>query len=164
MFTRLLADYDVWKFEYGEDTKLFQIAFTSHSFEPWSDEWNKFYRWIDDENIAGYELELIEAGREMIKYRDGWAKSVMEIGFEIEFEGYLCYAVNLPRCNSQYFDSLEKSYDMFVPFYWNGEYWAVSLYSTSVDTSEISKKYGGGGHKGASGFQCQKLPFKKIRG
>ena len=28
-----------------------------------------------------------------------------------------------------------------------------------VDTSEIAKKYGGGGHKGASGFNCDILPW-----
>jgi oligoribonuclease NrnB/cAMP/cGMP phosphodiesterase (DHH superfamily) len=158
LFTKLIADYDVWKFKYGEDTKLFQIAFTAHNLEPWSSEWNKFF---GEEESSGYECTLIAAGKEMMQYRDGWAKSVMEIGFESEFEGHSCYAVNLPRCNSQYFDSLEKEYDMLTPFYWNGEQWIVSLYSTKIDVSEIAVKYGGGGHKGAAGFQCAELPFKK---
>jgi nanoRNase/pAp phosphatase (c-di-AMP/oligoRNAs hydrolase) len=29
----------------------------------------------------------------------------------------------------------------------------VTLYSDQVDVSEISLKYGGGGHRGAAGFQ-----------
>ena len=40
--------------------------------------------------------------------------------------------------------------------------WAVSLYSTrdDVDCGAIAKVFGGGGHKGAAGFQCDDLPFK----
>lgn len=157
-FTKYIADFDVWKFEYGESTKLFQIAFTAHGFEPWSEEWNEF----SEATERMYETQLIDAGREMIKYRDGWAKSVMEVGFETKFEGHNCFAVNLPRCNSQFFDSLETEYDILIPFYWNGEFWTVSLYSSKVDVSKIATKRGGGGHKGAAGFQCKRMPFKKA--
>ena len=158
-FTKYIADYDVWKFEYGENTKLFQIAFTAHAFEPWSSEWDEFYT-----GAWGYEYELIEAGKQMKLYRDGWAKSVMEVGFPVEFEGYKCFAVNLPRCNSQYFDSVkDDGYDILLPFYYNGEYWTFSMYTEdpNIDVSEIAVKYGGGGHKGAAGFQTVELPFKK---
>jgi nanoRNase/pAp phosphatase (c-di-AMP/oligoRNAs hydrolase) len=36
------------------------------------------------------------------------------------------------------------------------------MYSKVVDVSEIAKRYNGGGHKGASGFQSKELPFKKL--
>jgi nanoRNase/pAp phosphatase (c-di-AMP/oligoRNAs hydrolase) len=49
-----------------------------------------------------------------------------------------------------------------MPFVFDGEQYTVSLYSKTVDVSEIAKKYGGGGHKGAAGFQCKKLPFMKM--
>lgn len=42
-----------------------------------------------------------------------------------------------------------------------GDLFKVSMYSEFVDVSEIAVKYGGGGHKGASGFQCTELPFRK---
>jgi nanoRNase/pAp phosphatase (c-di-AMP/oligoRNAs hydrolase) len=40
--------------------------------------------------------------------------------------------------------------------------WNVSLYSTKpeIDCGEIAKSFGGGGHKGAAGFQGKELPFK----
>lgn len=31
-----------------------------------------------------------------------------------------------------------------------------------VDVSKIAIKRGGGGHKGAAGFQCKRMPFKKA--
>ena len=99
----------------------------------------------------------------MIKYRDGWAKSYLErFGFETEFEGLKCFAVNLGNCNSEYFKSLpEGKYDAFMPFAFNGEKWTVSMYSTTHDISDICKKHGGGGHAKAAGFTCVELPFKK---
>jgi len=39
--------------------------------------------------------------------------------------------------------------------------WTCSLYADKpeVDASAICKARGGGGHKGAAGFQCETLPF-----
>ena len=106
---------------------------------------------------------MIKEGAAMIKYRDGWAKSYLErFGFEVEFEGLNCFAVNLGNCNSEYFKSLpEGKYDAFMPFAFNGEKWTVSMYSTTHDISGICKKHGGGGHVKAAGFTCVELPFKK---
>lgn len=156
MFTKYIADWDVWKFKYGDDTRNFITAFNSLDFNPQSENWNKFFIFPDD---AG----LIIDGQIMTRYRDGWAREVCKSkGFSVELDGYKCFALNLPNCNSEYFKSIDDgTYDILMPFSFNGDKWTVSLYSKTVDVSEIAKKYGGGGHKGASGFQCLELPFKK---
>ena len=41
----------------------------------------------------------------------------------------------------------------------DGHKFQVSLYSEYVHVGEIAKKFGGGGHQGAAGFFCDKLPF-----
>jgi hypothetical protein len=111
---------------------------------------------------------MIEEGRIMMKFRDGYARDLMPIGFETSFEGYLCYACNLAHCGSDWFKSLDKDgkfgYPIYMPFYFNGEYFSVSLYTDNpdIDVSKIALKYGGGGHKGAAGFQCAALPFRKV--
>jgi oligoribonuclease NrnB/cAMP/cGMP phosphodiesterase (DHH superfamily) len=157
MFTKLIADWDVWKFDYGDDTRYFQVAFNAYDFSPCSAEWAKFYIKND------YESMMIEQGKAMTKYRDCWAKEYMKLGFDTEIEGHKAYAVNLGRCNSEYFKSLpEGKYEILMPFVFDGEQYTVSLYSKTVDVSEIAKKYGGGGHKGAAGFQCKELPFMKM--
>lgn len=156
MFTKLIDDWDVWKFNYGDDTRYFQIAFNAYDFSPCADTWDMFF---DNDG----EQTLIEQGKIMIQYRDNWAKNYMKLGFETEFEGHKCFAVNLGCCNSEYFKSLpEGKYEILIPFVFDGNVYTVSLYSTTVDVSEIAKKYGGGGHKGASGFQIKELPFKKL--
>ena len=164
LFTKLIADWDVWKFDYGDDTRNFITAFNSYDFRPESKEWDKFF-YTGFYNDPTFETELLEEGAAMIKYRDGWAKSYLErFGFETEFEGLRCFAVNLSNCNSEYFKSLpEGKYDAFMPFAFNGEKWTVSMYSTTHDISGICKKHGGGGHAKAAGFTCVELPFKKGR-
>ena len=170
VFTKLIADWDVWKFDYGDDTRKFITAFNSYDFRPDSKEWERFF--VDGKVIGpvvGWlyngegEDEMTVEGAAMIKYRDGWAKSYLErFGFETEFEGLKCFAVNLGNCNSEYFKSLpEGKYDAFMPFAFNGEKWTVSMYSTTHDISGICKKHGGGGHAKAAGFTCVELPFKK---
>ena len=162
MFTKLIADWDVWKFDYGDDTRKFITAFNSYDFCPESKEWGKFF-YTGFCNDPTFETELLEEGAAMIKYRDGWAKSYLErFGFETVFEGLKCFAVNLSNCNSEYFKSLpEGKYDTFMSFAFNGEKWTVSMYSTTHDISGICKKHGGGGHAKAAGFTCVELPFKK---
>lgn len=169
-FTKLIADWDVWKFDYGESTRKFITAFDCYDFRPDSKEWERFF--VDGKAIGpvvGWlyngegEDEMTVEGAAMIKYRDSWAKSYLErFGFETEFEGLKCFAVNLGNCNSEYFKSLpEGKYDAFMPFAFNGEKWTVSMYSTTHDISDICKKHGGGGHAKAAGFTCVELPFMK---
>lgn len=156
-FTKLIADWDVWKFDYGDKTRKFITAFNAYDFAPTNHgDWGRLY--LDGETIA-----MIDEGEVMIKYRDGWAKGYLErFGFEVEFEGLKCFAVNLGNCNSEYFKSLPAGkYDALMPFAFNGEMWTVSMYSTTTDISGICKKYGGGGHAKAAGFQCVELPFRK---
>lgn len=158
-FTKLIADWDVWKFEFGEDTRNFMVAFNAYDFDPSSKLWDRFLVFPDGSVCE----RLIQEGRTMTAFRDGWAKEYMKLGFEVSFEGIKCFAVNLGHCNSEYFKSVEsKGYEILMPFVFDGDRYTVSLYSKTVDVSEIAKKYGGGGHKGASGFQCKQLPFKKL--
>lgn len=56
-----------------------------------------------------------------------------------------------------------EPYDLMITFVRRTDkLWNVSLYSTKeyVDCGAIAKSFGGGGHKGAAGFQCKELPFE----
>ena len=157
MFTKLIADWDVWEFKYHEETTYFHTAFETYNFSPSSRCWNMFF------TKNGSEIEtggLIDEGRIMTRFRDEWAKKYCkEKGFETSIEGHKTFAMNLGMCNSEYFKSVINEYEIVMPFSYDGSAWMVSMYSTTVDVSEIAKKYGGGGHKVASGFRCANLPF-----
>ena len=56
-----------------------------------------------------------------------------------------------------------EPYDLMIIFCRRKDHkWNVSLYSTKehVDCGAIAKTFGGEGHKGAAGFQCEELPFE----
>lgn len=154
LYVKLIADFDVWKFEYGEMTRKFIIYVYGSDTTPTSSFWED----VQTKDIR----ELINIAEIMLQYRDAWAQNYLANGFEVNFEGYKCFALNLGNCNSEYFKSLPKGkYDILIPFVFLGNIYRVSLYSETVDVSEIAVKYGGGGHVKASGFQCTELPFKK---
>ncbi len=160
-FTKMISKWDTWTHQNEYGIKEFILGCESENTQPSSNFWMELYS--GGSNII---KKVINNGKIIMKYRNQWAKELLEdYGFETEFEGHKCYAVNLGHCNSDYFKSVggTEKYDILLPFVFDGKQWNVSLYSghNGVDVSVIAKKYGGGGHVGASGFICENLPFKK---
>lgn len=75
-------------------------------------------------------------------------------------------ACNTTVFNSQFFDGFydPEKHDVMCAYAQmkNGK-WKVSLYTTkdTIDCGVIAKTFGGGGHKKAAGFTCDKLPWEK---
>lgn len=156
VIVQLLGDYDVWAFRYGEDTNQLQAGIRLYgSTNPESSNWDK---WLN----PGYlPKEEIKAGEVALTYRDNYyAGLIKSWSFWTEFEGYKVIACNAGSVSSQLFDSIKEDYDLMMPFIFDGKKWTVSIYTKKdIDCSALAKKYGGGGHKQAAGFQCNSLPF-----
>jgi len=149
-----IGDYDIWKFEFKETKDFFMGLQTLKISDPTNKIWDEI---ISDE----MNEDLIEKGKVVTQFRDQWAGDYRDkCGFETTLEGHSAYAMNLGSCGSDYFGSLIDKYDMLISFVFNGKEWNLSFYSKKVDVSKIAKKYGGGGHVGASGATVQELPFK----
>jgi oligoribonuclease NrnB/cAMP/cGMP phosphodiesterase (DHH superfamily) len=158
MLVKYLADYDVWKFKYGNDTNKIQAGIRLYNTSPEDDNWND---WLFSDSDKGLS-EIKEKGETALQYRDNYyAGLIKAFSFFTTFHGYRCVACNAGSVSSQLFDTVEGEYDIMMPFVFDGTQWTVSLYTEdkSIDVSEIAKKYGGGGHNGAAGFQCKNLPF-----
>jgi oligoribonuclease NrnB/cAMP/cGMP phosphodiesterase (DHH superfamily) len=160
-FTQLVSDWDSWTFDHGNNSRWFTLGSQTEDTKPTSHFWH-------DLSFGGYDAtsKIIERGKVIEKYRDNWAAGYIKgYGFETDFEGLNCFALNLGKSNSDYFKSVGgiKNYDILISFAFNGDKYMVSLYSDEkkTDVSKIAQKYGGGGHQGASGFTCTELPFKK---
>lgn len=86
----------------------------------------------------------------------------------LDFEPYNFLCVNQERFNPINFgiDYHKEGYDGFACFHYEKGKWCFSLYNDNgeVDCSVIAKQYGGGGHKGASGFVCNTKTLIKILG
>lgn len=147
----LLADYDVWKFEYGNETDKLQAGIKLYPTDPWSTYWET---WLDSNYYPRVE---ISEGKIILAYIGNHYKSLDK--FPIEFEGYKCIACNISRASSKVFDSVAEDYDMMITFYYDGRGWHYSLYTSreDIDVSSIALKYGGGGHRKAAGFNSDEL-------
>jgi oligoribonuclease NrnB/cAMP/cGMP phosphodiesterase (DHH superfamily) len=156
---RALGRYDVWDHS-DLNTLPIQYGMRLENTDP---ENQSMWRLVL-ENYVSFYRHVLKRGRVVLEYvqqeNEKYAKAC---AFEIEFDGMHCIAVNRMLTNSQTFDSVwdPDVYDAMLTFGWRKGHWGISLYSTkeNVDVSEIAKARGGGGHKGAAGFQCQKLPF-----
>lgn len=172
MFTKYIADYDVWHFEYGDDTRKFEKGFVLYPHEPTDKIWEDLYEehFLDKERRNVHFLPLvnkiIKQGETIIDYRKAMMTTYCEHkGFAAKLDDYKVFAVNMAMMNSDDFivDN-PNEYDMFVGFSFDGDMWNYALRATkdTVDCSEVAKKYGGGGHRGAAGCNTKDFLLMKI--
>lgn len=168
----MLGAYDIWDFsKYGEKLNELQTGIRLYPHNPESKEWIKYFNTNVEFNEL-FQCESLNDGLEpllnngviALRYRNNlWGGLIKSWAFFTEFEGHKAIACNAGSVSSQLFDSVKEDYDLMLPFVFDGKQWTVSIYSKKdIDCSEIAKKYGGGGHKKAAGFQCVQLPFKRA--
>ncbi len=154
----LVGDRDNWTWKFGDDTKCFHAGIQLYDLSPQSEFLKILLCGLDETERT---KEVIHEGRAIEIYRTKFFKRYRDTyGFDCIFLGYNCRALNLAMCGSECFGEEFKKYEIVIPFVWDGDKFTVSLFSDKkVDVSEIAKQYGGGGHKYAAGFVCDKLPF-----
>ncbi len=112
---------------------------------------------------------IIEKGKTILKYQTQVNETACKSAFEYEFEGLRCICLNGGGFNSEAFKSVydENKHDAMMPFKYDGKskQWIFSLYGTKdIDLSVIAKKWKGGGHAKACGFQVVRVSdvFKNL--
>ena len=164
----LLGEYDCWR-HCDPDAMPYQMGMRLHDMDPVGDEamgrWGRVFALSDPALSLSkpfrFHIETMQAGKTILAYQSQQnAKLAKAIWFPVEFDGKRWMAVNQGGINSQFWDAVwDASFDGKLGFVRSRKHWTVSLYSETVDCSEIAKRYGGGGHPGAAGYQCQNLPF-----
>lgn len=160
---KLLGEYDTWRNENKEhwDRLImpFQYGMRLNCNSPET--------FLEDllEDVVDIEY-IANEGRTVLRYQQQQDKRACSIAFPVDFEGYRAICLNAGGGNSQMFDTVydEEKYDLMILFVYTGRHWKFSLYTTKdIDCSAIAKRYGGGGHKKAAGFELPELPknFKK---
>lgn len=164
---RLAGEYDIWD-KRDPHAELFQQALRSRELTPhvWKD-------LLDHEIEPTLQIQqsqimasvLFEGGRVLQYAKNHENESIIkELGFTVKWEGLTFLACNAARFNSLLFTAgLKPEHDACLGFKWTGNNWSVSLYHAPGkehhDLSVIATKHGGGGHRGACGFQCNNLEF-----
>ena len=171
LFTKLIADYDVWTFEYGDQTRGFEKGFSLYPHEPtdqiWGDLFDQYLFINDKSEKDNLTKKIAKEGHLLIKYRRAMMKSYCKAnGFEAMLENsYKVYAVNMAMMSSDDFviDNVDD-YDLLVGFSCDGHQWRYSFRSAKekIDCAKIAERYGGGGHKGAAGCNTKDFILKRI--
>ena len=153
---KLLAEYDVWNHS-NPDTLPFQFGMRLYETDPRKDKslWNRIFH--EDKFTID---NIIEKGKTILEYQkqenEKYAKAC---AFETTVDGLKCIAINKMLTNSQLFESVwdGEKYDAMLAFGFRKNKWTISLYTDKegIDVSVTAKKFGGGGHKQAAGFQVE---------
>ena len=148
-----IGDRDVWKWEFGDESKFFFNGSELCDLHPLSEDWEELYDHPDQVMLDGETIEKYKAQRNKL-YIKAFAYTTI-------FEGHEANVINIGQVDSSIFDSIEDLKPLQIMYVETGEFIKVSLRSEGeVDVSQIAQKYGGGGHKQASGFECEELPWK----
>lgn len=164
----LLGTYDVFDrsdmLKWQAEILPFQYGMRTRGTLPdGTDEKGLWYKLLlggneDKENPGYYELGwIIAEGTTVLKYeRIQNEKTAKSAAYDCMFEGMLCCAINA-RGNSLLLDGFARpEHKMRILWSFDKNKWRVHLYENGHDDvhcGEIAKRFGGGGHKGAAGFE-----------
>jgi len=158
---KLIGDRDIWRWE-EKETGAFNEGLHQINTNPYNDGlWNSL---LDDN--PKIIAELIEQGAIL---RDARLRAIHSAtahhGYPVIFEGHLTLAINMRGSGDLGEHIRNRGYKIgycYIDNFERGEINTyVTLYSDSVDVSVIAKRFGGGGHAGAAGFQFKRegYPF-----
>lgn len=167
---RLAGEYDIWD-KRDPDAERLQYGLRVHETTRGTE--GLIWDWLlrtekqDEIDHEAYLIGILREGAVAQAYAQGVNASICKsLTWLMEWEGLKFLCVNHARFNSLLFaarDLPETGHDALLGFRFDGKKWMVSLYHAAhrkdIDLSEIAKKHGGGGHRGACGFTCHQLPF-----
>lgn len=164
----LVGDYDAWRLQHKEDSLAFFEGLKLLDTRPMSAIWEKFLYPSGNSGVSSIVFagcpeveEVIDNGRLCMRYRDAICSRARRNAYETEIDGHRAIAFNISGYGSQAFGPLFDEYPYAIAYSHNGDMFTATIYSKHEDASVIAKKFGGGGHKGAAGFRCKELPFRK---
>ena len=146
-----VEDKDLWRWKLKESDAIYErLSAEKKDFNIW----DKFGKKLQDKN--GFK-ELVKDGKILVKFRENLLDEIIEKSFEVDFDGVRARVVNSSVFNSRVCNRLIKmGYSVGITWFSDGNRNIISLRSDGeTDVCELAKKYGGGGHKAASGFSLQ---------
>jgi oligoribonuclease NrnB/cAMP/cGMP phosphodiesterase (DHH superfamily) len=145
-FIQYIQDRDLWKWELPY-SKEFSAAFDMVPFE--FEEFEKF----EDDSVFD---DAVKRGSYILAYSKTVIKKVCDKAVLKTLQGYDVMVVNSSHWMSEIGSRLALDCDFALIWYYDHAVQAckVSLraFHDNIDVSEVSKKFGGGGHKKAAGF------------
>ncbi len=158
-----IEDMDLWKFKMRFTR---EIIASLDTYPLKFSIWDKITK--DFQSTAKIK-KYINEGKAIVKYQATLVESLVENGIEARIDGHNVIAVNSPILHSEIGHHIGKNYPNTIGLIWNSKNGRIktSLRSgKNIDVSKIAQKFGGGGHKQASGFSFDyefDFPWKPIK-
>lgn len=156
---RLAGEYDIWD-KRDPNAELFQHGLRTRELLP--GDWDALLGHDGGMVVA----DLLHGGRALEYAKGRENESIIKSnGFTLKWEGVTWLACNAARYNSHLFTAgIGPEHEALLGFALRGNgRWTVSLYGAperpDLDLSVIAVKHGGGGHRQACGFSCDRLPW-----
>lgn len=153
-----VKDKDIWEWKLPHSREI-SAAIRDYEdiLKPKSQTWKDLIQKMNEDNFQ----KLVEEGKVAIRGQKVRIQEGANKGFEVDFHGYKTLAVNWSSESSEMGEYIYKNlkYEIGLIFYYTGKVWNFSLRSDRIDVSELAKKYGGGGHPGASGFRTDNIEW-----
>jgi oligoribonuclease NrnB/cAMP/cGMP phosphodiesterase (DHH superfamily) len=148
----LIGDRDIWRWA-EKDTGAFNEGLHQHYTRPHNDElWNLL---LDDDPDEMARLIRVGGTIREARLRE-IRRATARYSFTATFEGHRTLVINLRGSGDLGEQIRNMGYEVgycYVDKVSEGQLMTyVSLYSATVDVSQIAQKFGGGGHAGAAGF------------
>lgn len=160
-FLKHIEDYDLWKFKIPH-TKEISLVLGLLDFD--LKDWSKFAVKIEK---SASRKKIINEGKILLKYQTELVGRIVNNAVLVEFSGRKALAVNSPVLESEVGNALVKKTPLSIIWREKNGKISCSLRSNGkVDVSKIAARFGGGGHKKASGFALKrgaKLPWKVLK-
>jgi oligoribonuclease NrnB/cAMP/cGMP phosphodiesterase (DHH superfamily) len=143
---RHIEDRDLWKWEIPY-SKEFAAAFDMVPFD-----FEEFDKYLDDSAVDNAQ----ERGAYILAYSKTVISKISKHASTRKLGGKDVLVVNSPHWMSEIGNALSPKCDYAVIWYYDGETRQVRVslraHHDDADVSEVAKRYGGGGHRKASGF------------
>lgn len=148
-FLAYIQDRDLWRFAFGDRTRQFSAALRTYpmTFETW-------------DALATKPDELVEQGAIVLKAHQANIAKFIADAYQDDVGGHTVPVVNVPyHYASDTAHALLKAFPS-APFtacwFRRGDgmiQYSLRSEDSRLDVSEIAKKFGGGGHRNAAGYQ-----------
>jgi oligoribonuclease NrnB/cAMP/cGMP phosphodiesterase (DHH superfamily) len=155
LLIKYIEDRDLWKWElpYSEE-----ILSAVDSFEKTFDNWDMLHGYLDAAESIRWK-KVKNMGEGILQYKRNLIKSLIQNAYVENILGTEVPIVNAPFFQSEMASSLAEGHPFAAAYYYDGKAFNFSLRSKDdgEDVSKIAAKFGGGGHKNASGFRIDDL-------
>jgi len=155
LLIRYVEDRDLWKWNLDSTEEILSAV---DSFERTFENWDMLHSYLDAEDSVRWK-RVKTMGEGILQYKKNLIKSLMRNAYQANIMGKTVPIINIPFFQSEVAAELALTADYAAAYYFDGEAYKFSLRSKEGgdDVSLIAAKFGGGGHKNASGFLIKSL-------